>query len=150
MNKIFRHCIRSLLLLALVPALALSAGCTTDITDPGDDDDVFVLGDLKPGGTSAVATGDSLIVRVVTLGALICDSKGELRLDMDRAARRLTVTPFDRFNGRGCLDRAVPFEHSDTLRLSPGSWTVIFRGRDIFPHARVITVEHTVEIPGAS
>jgi len=160
MTTIVHRFIRPLLIQVLAPALILAAACTTDITRPDEEGFELVLGSIQPSAfvgrgeprTSAVVIGDTLIVRVDSFGRLICDQKGELRLDLDREARRLTVTPLDRFNPElACLDRQVTFEHADTLRLPPGSWTVIFRGRAVFiPHARVITVEHAVEVPGGS
>lgn len=150
--------IRTLLMLAVAPILALAAGCTSDITDPGPGDADFILGLIQARPDfefdpqlSAVATGDTLIVGVDTYGSSGCRSKGHLRVELDESARRLTVSPFDRYAGQLCFSQGETFEYADTLRLTPGSWTVVFRGRaDLIPHPQVITVEQTVEIPGAS
>jgi len=103
---------------------------------------------------SATAVGSTLALSVTTLGANGCWARGELRYQRDDARRRLFVTPFDRVRVArrdgapfGCTDQIATIEHSDTIRIQPGSWTVSFHGSRL-DDGSTITIDRTVEVPG--
>lgn len=76
--------------------------------------------------------GTSLTVTVVSFGNT-CRSMGELRVDVSRDARRVSVAPFDwSVNGSTCEDVLQRFQHSTVIDLEVGgSWQVVIQGQDI-------------------
>ncbi len=135
-------------------ALLLLSAC---LVEPEVQEFVEVRGNLvcceDPASVAATAVGTSLALSVTTRGANGCWSRGELRYQRDDARRRLFVTPFDRVrvarrDGRSvaCTDQTVTLEHSDTIRVDPGTWTVSFHGSRL--EGGAITIDRTVEVPG--